>query len=319
MTLVGWAQGIGTKTVDRKFQGRQPPMMFNMANRLLFSKIRKELGLSECRLFSFGAAPMKASTIDFFKSLNIVLHNGYGMSETTAPTFANQGDGYLDLYTAGKQLNGCDSLIYKPDSNGEGEIIFRGRNRFMGYMKNEQATMETIDEFGYCHSGDQGIIRKNGDLVITGRIKELIVTAGGENVAPYPMEIMVKDVCKIVSNAVIIGDQRKYLSLLITLKVDPSGKILQDAETYFAEINKNLKTIDDILKDPKVMEHIKVCIDQVNSKAVSRAQLIRKWTVLRNDFSIDSGEFTPTMKLKRKVVSQKYANEIEAMYADPKF
>ena len=188
-----------------------------MADRLLFSKIRKELGFSETKSFSFGAAPMKASTIDFFKSLNMALFNGYGMSETTAPQFTNYGDKEVDLLTAGHKLSGTDAIIFNPDVNGEGEIIFRGRNRFMGYLKNEQATLETIDEYGYCHSGDLGIINKKGDLVITGRIKELIVTAGGENVAPYPIEVLIKDTCKFISNAVVIGDHKKYLSVLLTL------------------------------------------------------------------------------------------------------
>jgi long-chain-fatty-acid--CoA ligase ACSBG len=286
---------------------------------LLFSKIRKELGLSESRFFFFGAAPMKASTIHFFKSLNIPLHNVYGMSETTAPQFANIGETDVDLLSVGKVLKGTEGIIYNPDSNGEGEIIFRGRNRFMGYSKNEKATLETIDENGFCHSGDQGIINKKGELIITGRIKELIVTAGGENVAPYPIEVMLKDLCKIISNAVVIGDHRKYLSALITLKIDPKGQILPEAQPFFNEINKNLRTIEECIKEPKVTQFIQKCIDEVNSKAVSRAQQIRKWTLLSNEFSIDSGEFTPTMKLKRKFVSQKYVKEIEIMYADPKF
>lgn len=290
-----------------------------MADKLLFSKIRKELGLSESKIFSFGAAPMKASTINFFRSLNIPLHNVYGMSETTAPQFVNIGDSDIDLFTVGRVLKGTEGVIYNPDSNGEGEIIFRGRNRFMGYSKNEKATLETIDENGFCHSGDQGIINKRGELLITGRIKELIVTAGGENVAPYPIEVMIKDICKIVSNVVVIGDHRKYLSALITLKCDPNGNILPEAQSFFNEINKNLKNVDDCLKDKSVMENISKSIEEVNSKAVSRAQQIRKWIVLMNDFSIDTGEFTPTMKLKRKFVSQKYSKEIESMYADPKF
>jgi len=289
-----------------------------MADRLLFQKIRKELGFTETRAFSFGAAPMKASTIDFFKSLNIPLINNYGMSETTAPQFVNMGEN-IDIYTCGRSLGGTEGIIYNPDSNEEGEIIFRGRNRFMGYSKNEKATLETIDENGFCHSGDQGIIDKLGRLKITGRIKELIVTAGGENVAPYPIEIAIKDKCKIISNAVIIGDGKKYLTVILTLKCEPNGQLLGEALAYLVEISKNVKTVDDCLKDKKVMDYIQRSIDAVNKNSVSRAQEVRKWTLIMNDFSVDGGEFTPTMKLKRKTVNQKYSKEIDAMYADPKF
>ena len=290
-----------------------------MADRLLFKKIRKELGWSESKSFMFGAAPMKASTIDFFKSINIPLINVFGMSETTGPQFTNFGNKNIDLLTCGRTLGGTEGIIFNPDSNGEGEIIFRGRNRFMGYSKNEKATLETIDENGYCHSGDQGIIDKKGQLRITGRIKELIVTAGGENVAPYPIEIAIKDLCKIISNAVVIGDNMRYLTVLITLKSEPSGLLTEEALLYLTEIAKNLKTVEECSKDKRIIQFIQSCIDKVNSKSVSRAQQVRKWTLLLKDFSIDNGEYTPTLKLKRKFVSQKYSKEIEVMYSDPKF
>ena len=290
-----------------------------MADRLLFAKIRKELGFSESKAFSFGAAPMKASTIDFFKSLNIPLVNMYGMSETTAPQFTNFGDRDIDLTSCGIQLAGTEGIIFNPDPNGEGEIIFRGRNRFMGYMKNDKATIETIDDNGYCHSGDQGIINKKGQLLITGRIKELIVTAGGENVPPIPIEEVMKDKCKIISNIVLIGDQKKYLSALITIKSDLKGVLTAEALAYLVDIAKNVKTVEDCIKEKKIADYIQQCVEHTNKKAASRAQHIRKWIVLKSDFSIDTGEFTPTLKLKRKFVSQKYAAEIDSMYSDPKF
>ena len=305
--------------MDRNFEGKQPPFFFQMADRLLFSKIRKELGFSESKVFSFGAAPMKASTIDFFKSLNIPLINMYGMSETTAPQFVNFGNRDIDLLSCGVPLNGTEGIIFNPDTSGEGEIIFRGRNRFMGYSKNEKATLEAIDENGYCHSGDQGMINKKGKLIITGRIKELIVTAGGENVAPIPIEEVLKDKCKIIANVVLIGDQRRYLSALITIKSDLNGVLTPEALTYLVDIAKNVKTVEDCMKEKKITEFIQATIEHANKIAVSRAQQIRKWIILKNDFTIDSGEFTPTMKLKRKFVGQKYAAEIDSMYSDPKF
>ena len=207
----------------------------------------------------------------------------------------------------------------KPDKDGVGEICFRGRNRFMGYYKNEQATLEAIDSEGWLHSGDQGYIDKNLNLVITGRIKELIVTAGGENVAPLPIEEALKETCKIISNIVVLGDDKKYLAVLITLKTDDKGNMSSEVLEYIKEINSEATNIVEAINDENIKFYVQKCIDEVNKKAASRAQLVRKWTILPNEFSVDSGELTPTLKLKRKFVSQKYAKVIDKMYSDPKF
>ncbi len=189
----------------------------------------------------------------------------------------------------------------------------------MGYYKNETATREAIDNEGYIHSGDQGFINKNGNLVITGRLKEILVTAGGENVAPLPIEDALKEVCRILSTIVVVGDDRKYLSVLLTLKTDPNGNLTQDVLDFIKEINSEATTIIEAMNCDKIKFYIQKSIDEVNKKAVSRAQLVRKWVILPNEFSIDGGELTPTMKLKRKFIAQKYAKAIEQMYLDPKF
>ena len=189
----------------------------------------------------------------------------------------------------------------------------------MGYYKNESATLEAIDSNGYLHSGDQGYINTDGNLVITGRLKELIVTAGGENVAPVPIEEALKESCKIISNIVVLGDDRKYLASLITLKTDENGNLTKEVLEFIKEINSESANIVDAIDNENIKFYIQKSIDEVNKKAVSRAQLVRKWTILPNEFSIDSGEFTPTLKIKRKFVSQKYAKVIEKMYSDPKF
>ena len=310
---------IGTRSVDAQLKNTSKPLLYPVFNFLVYQKLRKQMGLEKTSLLAFGAAPLKKQTLEFFKSFGLILHNNYGMSESTGPQFMNLTGNPINLNTAGPFLIGTDAFIMNPDKDGVGEICFRGRNRFMGYYKNEQATLETIDEKGWLHSGDQGYIDKQGNLVITGRLKELIVTAGGENVAPVPIEEMLKETCKIISNIVVLGDDKKYLSSLITLKTDDKGFLTKEVLEYIKEINSEAASIVEAINCDKIKFYIQKCIDEVNKKAASRAQLVRKWTILPNEFSVDSGELTPTLKLKRKFVSQKYSKVIEKMYADPKF
>jgi long-chain-fatty-acid--CoA ligase ACSBG len=310
---------VGTKYIDNIHAGKKAPFLYPLTNFLMFNKVKKAMGLQDVKVFAFGAAPLKKQTLDFFKSLGISLHNLYGMSESTGPQFMNYIGKPVDLNTAGPTVPGTESKIFNPDKDGVGEICFRGRNRFMGYYKNEVATLETIDSEGFLHSGDQGYINKDGNLIITGRLKELIVTAGGENVAPLPIEDHLKEICKIISNVVVLGDDRKYLAALITLKTDSQGNLTKEVLDYLKEIGSEATTILEAINCDKIKFFIQKCIDEVNKKAVSRAQLIRKWTILPNEFSIESGELTPTIKIKRKFISQKYSKVIEKMYHDPKF
>ena len=180
-------------------------MMYSVANALILSKIKGALGLDQCKFFFFGAAPMKLSTIEYFASLDIPLFNTYGMSETTgATTYHHETNFRLD--TAGVAVPGTVLKIDNPDENGEGEICMRGRNTMMGYLKNDKATKETIDTQGFIRSGDRGKLVEGGHLKITGRIKELIITGGGENVAPVPIEDNFKAACPACSNIMVIGE-----------------------------------------------------------------------------------------------------------------
>jgi long-chain-fatty-acid--CoA ligase ACSBG len=293
--------------------------MYPLVNLVIFNKIKKALGLENSKIFAFGAAPLKKQTLEFFKSIGFVLNNIYGMSESTGPQFSNMDGNPIELNTVGVPIPGTACKIANPDQDGVGEICFRGRNRFMGYYKNENATNETIDKQGFLHSGDQGYINKNGNLLITGRIKELIITAGGENVAPLPIEEALKEVCKILSTVVVLGDDKKYLATLLTLKTDQNGNLTKEVVDFLKETGSEANTIIEAINDDKIKFFIQKSIDELNKKAVSRAQLIRKWTILPNEFSIDGGELTPTLKIKRKFVSQKYAKIIDTMYSDPKF
>lgn len=310
---------IGSRAVDNSFKGESLPWFYGLANYLVFRKIKAAIGFGEVKYFTFGAAPMKKSTLNFFKSLSIPLFNTYGMSESTGPQFMNLGERNVDLKSAGAGIKGTDCKIFNPDKDGVGEICFRGRNRFMGYYKNEEATLECIDEEGYIHSGDQGLINSKGDLFITGRLKEILKTAGGEMVAPVPIEESFHLASNIFSTVVVIGDDRKYLSALLVLKTEPNGDLNPEVLKVFKSVNPEIKTVIEAMNDKKVKDFIQKIINSINDKALSRAQLIRRWTILPHEFSVDGGEVTPTLKLKRKFIAQKYTKEIEMMYMEGKF
>jgi len=192
----------------------------------------------------------------------------------------------------------------------------------MGYLKNEQATREVMDEDGYFRTGDQG--RFDGRfLKITGRIKELIITAGGENVAPVPIEDLFKAECPACSNIMLVGEQQRFMAALITFKVGvdmktnmPSNELLEEAQAYFKDkLGLTLKTSDEACSNQKVLEHVQECINQTNTKVVSRAAHVKKFELIATDFSMPGGELTPTMKLKRKVTETKHKALVDKMYA----
>eukprot|EP00178_Gracilaria_changii_P013288 TRINITY_DN3759_c0_g1_i5.p1 TRINITY_DN3759_c0_g1~~TRINITY_DN3759_c0_g1_i5.p1 ORF type:complete len:271 (-),score=71.72 TRINITY_DN3759_c0_g1_i5:173-955(-) len=258
-------------------------------------------------------------------SLDLRIYEIYGMSESTGPHTVNM-PGKHKPGSAGPVMPGAEIKLDNPDANGEGEICMRGRHVFAGYMYNPEATAKTIDEDGWLHSGDVGKIDSNGFLSITGRIKELIVTAGGENVPPVLIEEEIKKELPGVSNVVVIGDKRKFLSCLITMRVDPVAGRGVDEYQFGEEINDtglrhlkaggvdDVKTIKDAQKSEKLKKHIMDGIARANSRATSNAQKVQKFVILDNELSVEGGELTATQKLKRKIVSEKYAEQIESLY-----
>jgi len=282
--------------------------------------------MDKCRALFYGAAPLSETSRRYFASLNLFLINSYGMSECAGPqTYYVPGKGTpASLKSANLNTPGTEMIINAPDAEGNGEICFRGRNRFMGYFKDETSTKATIDENGFIHSGDVGHIDKDGHLHITGRLKELIITAGGENVAPILIEEQIKAALPFVSQCVVIGDNKKYLSLLYTLKHEPAPdmnfteNLSPIALAELKRLNIDGKNVDELRKDSNFLKFVAEQIEKVNSKAASRAQSIRKWCLLTGDFTISGGELTPTLKLKRKIITKKFEKEIESMYLDPK-
>lgn len=319
---------MGYESTLNQINRKPTSYSYSIANALVFSKIRETLGFEECHTFRVGAAPLRKGCLDFFLSFNIKLLNAYGMSETAAPTCLNTHE-TCEIYSAGTPLAGTELVIKGPQGEllppGEkGEICFRGRNKFMGYYKNEQATKETIDSQGYIHSGDEGYLNEKGFLYITGRFKELIITAGGENIPPIIIENTLKEHCRVISNAFLVGDAKKHLSVLITLKTLPnpdgtfSNSLTPEVKNFFNGLGIGGKTVEDVKNDKALLKYIQECLDVVNKNAVSRAQEIKKFRILNQDFSLPGGEFTPTMKIRRKFVIEKYSDVIQEIYNDPK-
>uniref|UniRef100_A0A8C4I7I9 Long-chain-fatty-acid--CoA ligase ACSBG1 n=1 Tax=Dicentrarchus labrax TaxID=13489 RepID=A0A8C4I7I9_DICLA len=312
--LVTWAMSVSL--------GK--PFLFFLADSLVLQKLRAELGLSCCQKFFSGAAPISSETVQFFLGLNIWLYEAYGMSESTGPHFMSGPKAYK-LPSCGKVVPGCRYKMANIDSEGTGEICFWGRNIFMGFLNMEDKTREALDEDGWLHSGDLGKIDEEGFLYITGRIKELIITAGGENVPPVPIEEAVKKELPLISNAMLIGDKRKFLSMLLTLKccsdtetMEPTEELSTEAAEVCRQLGSQATKVSDIIggKDKEVYRAIQEGINRVNSAATSNAQRIQKWTILRKDFSVVGGELGPTMKLRRPVVLEMYHKVIDNFYKE---
>ena len=295
---------------------------------MIYKRVKEKLGLDRCRLIGCGAAPTSQQTLDYFLSLDIRLLVCFGMTETSGTHHGNK-PGHHKIPTVGPNVFGCRTKIYNPDfNNGCGEVCMNSRNVTMGYLKCPEKTRETIDCDGWLHSGDIGCLDGDGYLTITGRIKELIITAGGENVPPLVIEEAIKKELPCISNAMVIGDQKKYLTCLLTLKVDSDPETLEPkkelapvtADWCKAIGADGAKTIDDLMLDlnskyyVKISEGIQRGIDRVNEKATSNAQKIQKWILLKTDFSIIGGELTPTQKLKRYLVQSKYSDSIKKLY-----
>ncbi|KAJ8344510.1 hypothetical protein SKAU_G00318390 [Synaphobranchus kaupii] len=323
--LATWAMSVSLEANQNwANKNEDKPFMFLLADGLVLQKLRGELGFSRCLKFFSGAAPITSETVEFFLGLDILLYEAYGMSESTGPHFMSGPKAYR-LHSCGKVVPGCKFKLADTDAEGAGEVCLWGRNVFMGFLNMEDKTREAMDEDGWLRSGDLGKADKDNFLYITGRIKELIITAGGENVPPVPIEDAVKKELPIISNAVLIGDKRKFLSMLLTLKcacnaesMEPTDELSLEAVGYCQQLGSQATKVSHIVRgrDKEVYQSIQEGIDHVNCRATSNAQHIQKWAVLGRDFSISGGELGPTMKLRRPVVLEMYRKEIESFYTD---
>ena len=268
-----------------------------LAERVVLRKARKALGLDRARFLVTGAAAMPRATLDFFDSLGLPVLDVWGMSESAAMGTANLPDA-RKKYTIGRPPPGAELRIGE-----DGEILLRGRHVFMGYFKDEAATREALDQDGWLHTGDVGEQDADGFVRITDRKKELLITSGGKNVSPANIEGQLGQIAG-VSQAIVVGDARKHLAALIV--PDPVSAARLPGVTH--------GTLAALALDPAFLQHVERGIAQVNG-TLANYETIKKFKVLPVQFSIESGELTPTLKLKRKVVAQKFASEIDALFA----
>ena len=284
-----------SKSLDDGGPGIALRLQHALFDKLVYGKLRAALGGKVIGAVSGGSA-LGARIGHFFRGVGVPIHEGYGLTETSAAITAN---GAIKVGTVGKAIPGVTIAIAE-----DGEVLAKGDVVFRGYWNNAEATASTIVD-GWFHTGDLGSLDDDGYLSITGRKKELIVTAGGKNVAPAVLEDRVR-AHRLVSQALVVGDNRPYVGALITL----------DAEALPGWSTENGKDTSDpaaLADDPDIQSEISAAIDDAN-RAVSRAEAIRQWRILGTDFTEESGELTPTMKLKRNVIAEKRADDIEAVY-----
>ncbi len=271
-----WALRVGARNKPNSVQGR-------IADALVFKKIRDRLG-GRIRIGISGAAPLGIDVLEFFRSLNMLVIEGYGLTETSSSLSVNDPEDYR-FGTVGRVVDGSDVKLAE-----DGEILVRSDSVFKGYFKDPEATAAAFTEDGFFRTGDIGEIDADGFVKITDRKKDIIITAGGKNIAPQNLENALK-ASRFISQALVVGDRRPYVTALITLDWDEVNGSGRDPEQLVQEI-----------------------VDGVNRDRV-RVEQIKRFTILPRDFSQEAGELTPTLKLRRRVVHEHFGDEIEKLYA----
>jgi long-chain acyl-CoA synthetase len=296
-----WSIKVGEKMRETERAGRKPGFLlqrqYAFADKKVLSKIRDLFG-GNLRLAVSGAAPISPEILRFFDAAGVLVLEGWGMTETSTAATVSKPDDFK-VGTIGKPFPGCEVKIAE-----DGEILVKGPNVFQGYYKNEEATRETIVD-GWLHTGDIGEIDEDGFIKITGRKKDIIITAGGKNITPANLENEIKQ-HPLVSQCVVVGDRRPYLVALVTL--DPEDAVAYAQEHGLPEDPEALAASDQIRKE------IEAHVDEINEK-FARVEQVKKIAILPRDLSQESGELTPTLKVKRAVVTSKHEPEIEALYA----
>lgn len=281
----------------------QPPTGLRAAHALadltVLRPLREKLGLDRTRCAISGAAPISPEVINYFQAIGVPLVEGYGLTESTAVITVNPA-GFSPPGTVGLPMDGLELRIAD-----DGEILARGPGVMLGYYKNEAATADTIDGAGWLHTGDVGEVDDTGRLRITDRKKDLIITAGGKNIAPQYIEGKLR-LSPFVHDAVVIGDARKYVTALIILDEDNLVEWAQDNRVQFG-------TYAELARSAQVHKLIEQQVDVAN-RTLTHVEAVKKFRILERRLDHDEGELTPTLKVRRKIIEQKYARLIDAMY-----
>ncbi len=302
--MVGWARTVAAERHTRSLRHQRIPLslegQYQLARRTVFQALLAKIGLERARFLSTGAAPIGRDVLDFFASLDVVLREVYGQSETCGPTSLNT-HGATCLGSLGRPLLGVEVQIAE-----DGEILVRGGGVCLGYYKDPTATAELLQD-GWLHSGDVGHLDSEGYLHITGRKKELIVTSGGKKTSPASIEQLLKAVAP-VGHALVAGERRNYLVALLTL--DP------ERARALARQNGWPEDLPALAADPRLRQHLHEAIEREVNPRLARFETIKRFAVLAEDFSIASGELTPSMKMRRQVIEAKHKALIDSLYAD---
>ncbi|TMK22693.1 MAG: long-chain fatty acid--CoA ligase, partial [Actinobacteria bacterium] len=294
---------LGLKRVEAEQAGTSlPPELeekYQEADGKLFALARAALGLDQAKALISGAAPINPEVLRFFHAIGLRVGEVYGQTEDNGPTSINPPD-RIKIGTVGPPIPGVEVRIAD-----DGEVLVRGGNVGPGYYRSDEATKELIDAEGWMHSGDIGEFDADGYLRITDRKKDLIITAAGKNIAPQVLENMLK-YSPWISQAVVIGDRRPFLTALITLD--------QEKVTQFAE-QKSIPhaSFAELTHHPDIQQLVENAVAETNAQ-LARVEQIKKWIVLERDFAQEHDEMTPTMKVRRKAITEKYADTIESMY-----
>ena len=299
--VFNWAVGVGRKVRARERAGKPIGWLlrkqYEFADKQVLSKIRVLFGgrIKNCVT---GAAPINPEILRFFDAAGVLILEGWGMTETSTAATVARPDAFK-FGKVGRAFKGCEIKIAD-----DGEILVRGPNIFQGYYKNEEATREVLED-GWLHTGDLGELDEEGYLSITGRKKDIIITAGGKNITPANLEAEIKQ-SQWVSQCVVVGDRRPYLVALVTLDMEECAKLAE--EKGWPSDSAQLARHDGMRA--LIQEHI----DEINEK-FARVEQVKKFEILPHDLSQETGELTPTMKVKRNVVAEKYEKDIDALYA----
>jgi long-chain acyl-CoA synthetase len=303
-TIFQWAVGVGKRASADRLAGRAPGPVLTLqhavADRLLFAKLRNRLG-GRIRVLVSGAAPLSREIAEFFHAAGLPIMEGYGLTETSAGSFVNRPD-RVKLGTVGQPLGDLEVRL-----DTDGEILLRGLSVMRGYHNLPDETRAAFTEDGYLRTGDIGELDSDGFLRITDRKKDLIKTSGGKYVAPSYIEGLFKSICPYVSQALVIGQARNYCTMLVTL--DP------DAIAGWAEGGPLAgQPYSEIVSSKAAFEMVEASIKELNER-LNRWETVKKFSILPRDLSIEDGELTPSLKIKRRVVEKTFGADIEGMYS----
>ncbi|XP_072458083.1 long-chain-fatty-acid--CoA ligase ACSBG2-like isoform X3 [Notamacropus eugenii] len=320
--MIVWAKKVGLKTNLNREHDAHSPFNFRVAKKLIYERVRRNLGLDRCLQFLSSGAGLSKETQEFFLSYDITLLQIYGMTECTGPHSVSI-EKEFKLLSCGKAIPGSNSLLRQKDEDGMGEFFIWGRHISMGYLNNEYKTKKVFDPKGWLHTGDMGILDNEGFIHITGRIEEIIITNEGERIFPVPIEDMLKNNIPIICHAMIVGNQAKFLSVLLTLKCEvnedtgePRSILTKEVINFCRRNNSKATKVTDITnnQDPVIDDIIQRGIDEINEQTDYDSHKILKWKVLEKDFSITGGELGPTSKMRRSHITRMYQTTIASFY-----